>query len=204
MNIEIIPLSSFVIVTTFTPGPNNISSASMGVMYGYKGTFIYLVGIASGFFFVMIACAYLSSALLAIIPVAERYLRWVGAGYILWLAIGILHSNYSISESNEVAKAFKKGFILQLFNPKVAVYGLTLYSTFLAPISSHLGYLSLSVVTFAFTAFVATSIWALFGAAIKKKLKNNSFRKIINTFLSILLIYTAIELSGILSWFGNS
>ena len=77
MNIEMIPLISFVIVTTFTPGLNNISSASMGVMYGYKGTFIYLVGIASGFFFVMIACAYLSSALLAIIPVAERYLRWV-------------------------------------------------------------------------------------------------------------------------------
>ena len=199
MNIEMIPLILFVILTTFTPGPNNISSASMGVMYGYKKTFNYLIGIVSGFFVVMIACAYLSSVLLTVIPFAERYLRWVGAGYILWLAIHILHSNYSISESNEVAKAFTKGFVLQLFNPKVAVFGLTLYSTFLAPISSRPGYLSLSAVTFAFIAFVATSIWALFGAGIKKKLKNNSFRKLINTSLSMLLIYTAIELSGILS-----
>jgi len=198
MNIEIIPLISFVIVTTFTPGPNNISSASMGMLFGYKKTFNYLVGITSGFFVVMIACAYLSSALLTIIPVAEGYLRWVGAGYILWLAISLLRSNYSFSKSNGVMKAFTKGFILQLFNPKVAVYGLTLYSTFLAPISSRLDYLALLAAIFAFTAFVATSTWALCGVAIKNKLKNDSFRKIINMSLSLLLIYTAIELSGIL------
>jgi len=197
MNIDMIPLISFVIVTTFTPGPNNISSASMGVMYGYKTAFNFLVGIAFGFFVVMIACAYLSSALLAVIPVAERYLRWIGAVYILWLAIGTLRSSYSFSESDGLSKAFSKGFILQLFNPKVAVYGLTLYSTFLAPISRRMDYLSLSALSFAFTAFVATSTWALFGTAIKEKLKNNSFKKIVNTSLSILLIYTAIELLGI-------
>ncbi len=197
MNIDMIPLISFVIVTTFTPGPNNISSASLGVMYGYKTAFNFLVGIAFGFFVVMIACAYLSSALLAVIPVAERYLRWIGAVYILWLAIGTLRSSYSFSESDGLSKAFTKGFILQLFNPKVAVYGLTLYSTFLAPISRRMDYLSLSALSFAFTAFVATSTWALFGAAIKEKLRNNSFKKIVNTSLSILLIYTAIELLGI-------
>jgi len=197
MNIDMIPLISFVIVTTFTPGPNNISSASMGLVYGYKKTFNYLIGIAFGFFLVMIACAHLSSALLAVIPVAERYLRWVGAVYILWLARGTLRSNYSFSESDGVPKAFTKGFVLQLFNPKVAVYGLTLYSTFLAPISNRLDYLSLSALSFACTAFVATSTWALFGAAIKEKLRNNSSKKIMNISLSILLIYTAIELLGL-------
>lgn len=197
MNIDMSLLISFVIVTTFTPGPNNISSASIGLMYGYKKAFNYLVGIASGFFVVMIACAYLSSALLAVIPVAERYLRWIGACYILWLAIVTLRSSYSFSESSGLEKAFTKGFFLQLFNPKVAVYGLTLYSTFLAPISSRLDYLLLSALSFAFTAFVATSTWALFGAAIKENLKNNSFKKIVNISLSILLIYTAIGLLGI-------
>jgi len=203
VNIEMVPLISFVIVTTFTPGPNNITSASMGVIYGYRKTFNYLAGITAGFFVVMVACAYLSSTLMTIIPIAERYLRWVGAGYILWLAIGILRSNHSISESSEVASAFTKGFLLQLLNPKVAVYGLTLYSTFLASISSRLDYLSLSAVSLAFTVFIAISTWALFGTALKNNLKNNSFRKIVNTSLSMLLIYTAIALSGILPLFGN-
>lgn len=198
MHIEMIPLISFVIVTTFTPGPNNISSASMGVLCGYRKTLNYLAGIASGFFVVMMACGYLSSALLTVLPTMEIYLRWIGAGYILWLAWGILRSDYSASESDKAAKEFSKGFFLQLFNPKVAVYGLTLYSTFLAPISGRIDYLSFSAVTFAFTAFVATSTWALFGAAIKKKLKDDVFRKAINLSLSIMLIYTAVELSGIL------
>ena len=204
MNNEMIPLFSFVIVTTFTPGPNNISSASMGVLYGYKKTFNYLIGISSGFFVVMIACAYLSGTMLTLIPVLEPYLRWIGAGYIFWLAIGTLRSNYSFSESNGVPRAFTKGFFLQLLNPKVMLYGLTLYSTFLASISGRLGYLSLSAVTFALTAFVSTSTWALLGAAIKKKLKNKWFRIIVNATLSILLIYTAVELSGILSPFNRS
>ena len=198
MKIEMIPLISFVLVTTFTPGPNNISSASMGVMCGYRKTLNYLAGITAGFFIVMIACAYLSSTLLTVLPVAEQYLRWVGAGYILWLAAGLLRTNYAVSESSPVTKAFTKGFVLQMFNPKVAVYGLTLYSTFLAPISGRPDYLSLSAAGFAFTAFAATSTWALFGAAIKNKLKHDSFRNVINTSLSILLLYTAVKLSGII------
>ena len=199
MYIEWLPLASFVFVTTFTPGPNNISSASMGVLYGYKKTVNYLFGIGSGFFIIMIVCACLSSVLLAILPTAERYLRWIGAGYILWLAIGMLHADYSSNGSDNKAMAFSKGFMLQMFNPKVAVYGLTLYSTFLASISSRIDYLVLSAFTFAFTAFVSISTWALFGAAIRKQLKNEVFRKIINISLSALLIYTAVELSGLLN-----
>jgi len=109
VNIELLPLISFVIVTTFTPGPNNISSASMGMIYGYRKTVSYLVGIASGFFFVMIACAYLSSTLLTFAPAVEGYLRWIGAGYIVWLAIDTLRISYSFSESNGAPRAFTKG-----------------------------------------------------------------------------------------------
>lgn len=203
MGIEFVPLISFVMITTFTPGPNNISSASMGILYGYRKTLNYLFGITTGFFLVMMACAYLSTTLFAILPSAETYLRWIGAGYIMYLAIGILHSSYVVSESDEAPRAFTKGFILQMFNPKVVVYGLTLYTTFLAPISGKLPYLSISAISFALTVFAATSTWALFGSAIKNRLKNDNFRKMINTSLSLLLVYTAVELSGILSLLVN-
>ncbi len=32
MNPELLTLISFVLITTYTPGPNNISAASMGVL----------------------------------------------------------------------------------------------------------------------------------------------------------------------------
>lgn len=199
MNIELFPLMSFVIVTTFTPGPNNVSSASMGMSKGYRKTLNYLMGIVSGFFVVMVVCAFLASTLLQLLPVAERYLRFIGAAYIIWLAISILRTNHSLSDSREAAGAFTRGFVLQLFNPKVAVYGLTLYSTFLAAISNHIPYLFLSAMIFALIGFTAISTWALFGAVIREKLKNDLFRKLLNISLFLLLIYTAVELSGILT-----
>ncbi len=197
MNIEILPLISFMLITTFTPGPNNISSASMGITYGYRRTLNFLLGIVSGFFVVMICCAYLSSAILEILPMSEKYLRWVGALYIVWLAKGILGSGNSFSDTKEPPKAFIKGFILQLFNPKVAVYGLTIFSTFLASISDQIHTLAFFAVILAITTFSAVSTWALFGAMIKNKLKNEVFRKRINLCLCLLLIYTAGDLSGI-------
>ena len=195
---DLIPLVSFVLITTFTPGPNNIASASLGIAHGYRRTVDFLFGISSGFFVVMMACAYLSSALLTTLPSAERYLKWMGTGYIVWLAVGILLADHAGDESNQTVKAFTKGFVLQLFNPKVAIYGLTLYSTFLAPFANRIGVLFVSALLFALTAFIATSTWALFGSIIKQKMKNRFFRKATAVFLSMLLLYTAIEISGVL------
>ncbi|MCP4023016.1 MAG: LysE family transporter [Desulfobacteraceae bacterium] len=199
MNIEIVPLIFFVIATTFSPGPNNISSASMGITYGYKKTLHFLCGITLGFFVIMIACAFLSSTLLEMMPAAQKYLRWLGGLYILWLALGILRSNSSLEDANGAPKAFSKGFVLQLFNPKVAVYGLTIFSTFLAALSHHISLLAVCALLLSLTAFAATSTWAICGAAIKNKLKNEPFRKGINLFLALVLIYTAVDLSGILT-----
>ncbi len=86
MNPEVLALISFVIITTYTPGPNNISSASMGVLYGYKRTLPYLFGIILGFFVVLSLCGLLSGFLREKIPAFEQVLRIVGALYILWLA----------------------------------------------------------------------------------------------------------------------
>ncbi|MGC8490827.1 MAG: LysE family translocator [Syntrophobacteraceae bacterium] len=197
MKIAFVPLISFVLVTSFTPGPNNISCASMGVLCGYRKTLEYIAGIVSGLFVVMLTCAYLSSALLAVLPAVERYFRWIGACYILWMALTTLRSSYCFSESEEAPGAFTKGFLLQFFNPKLAVFGLTLYSTFLASISGRLEYLFFSAILAALASFAATSTWALFGAVIKNKLKNDSMRKAINAFLALLLVYTAVVISGI-------
>ena len=50
---------------------------------------------------------------------------------------------------------------------------------------------------FAIIAFCATSTWAFGGAAIRKHLHQPRLRMLINTVLVLLLLYTAIELSGI-------
>ena len=202
MSIDFIPLVSFVMVTTFTPGPNNISSASMGVLFGYRHTLTYQAGIAAGFFFVMLLCAYVSSALLKFIPSVEPMLRIVGAVYILWIAIGTARATYAFDSTNQPPVGFKKGFFLQTLNPKVIVYGLTLYSTFLSSAADNLIFLTVCALLFALTAFCATSTWAVGGAAIKKHLHQPKIRALINAILVLLLVYTAVDLSGAFSMVG--
>jgi cysteine/O-acetylserine efflux protein len=199
MNLELIPLISFVLITTFTPGPNNISSASMGILFGYKKTVSYLTGIGSGFFLIMLLCAFVSSTLLTWLPSAEPILRIAGAAYILWLAIGTARASYAFDGTNQSPMGFKKGFLLQAVNPKVAVYGLTLYSTFLSPVSEKLFLLTIFAFLFAFTAFCATSTWAVGGAIIRKYLHQPRVRFLVNGILVVFLIYCAVDLSGLLS-----
>jgi len=190
---------SFSLATTFTPGPNNISSASMGVLHGYKNTLRYLTGIVTGFFLVMLLCGWVSTALLQAFPPLEKILRFIGAGYILWLAFETLRANYAFEEEDQALLGFTRGFLLQILNPKAIVYGLTQYSTFLAPTTGNPVHLVFSALFLATLSFSSVSMWALFGAAIRTYLHDPRIRRSVNLVLSLLLVYTAIELSGLLS-----
>lgn len=198
MTTNLFPLLSFVLITTFTPGPSNISSASMGVLYGYKNTLSYLVGLTSGFLLVILLSAWISSTLLNSFPALEPALRFIGAGYILYLAFGILKASYTFTETETKPLGFGHGFMLQVLNPKMIVFALTLFSAFLAPITSNVVLLVLAVALLTLDAFCAMSVWVLFGTAIKSFLHYPRAKFTVNIILSLALVYTAVKLTGII------
>ena len=199
MNTEVIALASYVLITTFTPGPNNITSASMGIIYGYTKSLRYLFGISFGFWLVMLFSGWISYTILGILPSFERLLRVVGAGYILWLAFHTMRASYTFQENQAAFWGFSKGFLLQLLNPKVIIYGLALYSTFLVGTATKPVTLFVSSLVFAGVGFCAISTWTLFGAAIRAYLDRPVVKNLLNIILSLMLVFTAIELSGILN-----
>lgn len=199
MNTDFIALASFVVITTFTPGPNNISSASMGLLHGYKKSLGYLFGIVTGFFLIMLICGWISATIIQLLPSLEIILRIFGAIYILWLAFHTLKANYSFKEEQQTMMGFSNGFFLQLLNPKVTIYGLTLYSTFLGDAVANWGVLLISALAFTGVGFCAISSWTLFGATIRTYLNSPFLKSLLNTILFILLVFTAIEISGILN-----
>ena len=199
MNPEIIALISFVAVTTYTPGPNNISAASMGVLYGYKRTLPYMLGMVSGFFMMLTLSGLVSGFLLEKIPAFEVILRIAGALYILWLAWHTLRASYTFDEEEETKPlGFIQGFLLQVLNVKVIIYGLTLYGTFLAGKIPSLLVLVLSALAFASVGFTSVSLWTLFGAGIRRYLNRPKVRLVVNVALALLLVYTAVDISGVL------
>ena len=198
MSLNLIPFLSFVLVTTYTPGPNNISSASMGVLYGYRRSLRYLLGIATGFFLVMLLCSVISGTIRVLVPAFGTVLRFAGAAYILWLAYETLRATYAFEDRDRGEMGFLRGLLLQILNPKAIVYGLTLYATFLLPVTGRPGQMLVSAAFLAFVAFTAVTTWALFGSAIRTSLHRPRIRQGINVALALLLVYTAVELSGLL------
>ena len=198
MSTNLFSLVTFVLITTFTPCPSNISSASMGVLHGYKNTLNYQIGLAAGVFFVMMLSGWISTALLKIFPILEPTFRYVGAGYILYLALGILKASYLFAEKDENRLGFFHGITLQILNPKLTVYAFTLFSAFLAPITNNAALVVLTAALLSAAAFGATSVWAFFGTVIKTHLDQPRVKVVVNGVLALFLIYSAVSLAGVL------
>jgi cysteine/O-acetylserine efflux protein len=198
MTSNLFSLISFILISSFTPGPSNISSASLAVLHGYKNTLKYQLGLALGVFLLMLLSGLLSTTLLKFFPAFEPIMRNIGAGYILFLAFGILKASYTFTEKDAEPLGFLHGFTLQILNPKLFVYAFTLFSAFLASTTRNITFLILIVTLLAAISFCATSVWALFGTAIKSHLHNPRLNMVINIVLSLSLVYTAISLTGIL------
>lgn len=197
MTISLLPIISYVLISSFTPGPSNISSASLAVLHGYKNTLKYQTGLAAGVFLLMFLSGLLSTTIVKTFPSFEPIMRYAGAAYILYLAFGILKASYTFTKQESKPLGFLHGFMLQILNPKLFVYAFTLFSAFLATTTKNMAFLILVVVVLAAVSFCATSTWALFGTAIKAYLHNPRLSKIINIILSLSLVYTAVSLTGI-------
>jgi cysteine/O-acetylserine efflux protein len=191
---NLVAFLSFIFITTYTPGPNNITCASFGMHLGYKQTFKFLMGIVAGFFTVLWICVLLSSVILELAPFINTYLKYVGAAYILWLAYHTLKASYTSSSEIKELATFSRGFLLQLVNPKGIFYGITIFTTFLygqdKGIIAHAPW----IFVLAAVCFSSVSVWTLFGNFIQKYMQNELLKKAINIILSLALVYTALQI----------
>jgi cysteine/O-acetylserine efflux protein len=189
---------AFVLAGTFSPGPNNVMSGSLGVMHGFRKTMPFILGITCGFATVLLGCAAASAVLLKTVPAIEPILRWVGAAYIGWLAWSTWAKREKLGAptGGDIPRAhgFGGGFLLQFVNVKGLIYGVMMYTTFLAGLAGHLPALAVSAVLLALVALASTSTWALGGVAIRRWLHRPRDRAIVAGFLAVTLVYTAVEL----------
>jgi cysteine/O-acetylserine efflux protein len=198
VGIQWLPFLSFVVVTTFTPGPNNISAMSIGISYGYRNSLKYLTGISLGFFIVMCLCAIVDRLLIQALPRIEPYLRIASSLYIVWLAIQTFLGSLKATAKSQPPLRFHDGLLLQLLNPKVIAYGLTLYSSFLLASADTIGRITLSAAGFAAVGFASVSVWALAGSSFAHWFKRPLVQRIASGILALLLLYSAVETSGLI------
>lgn len=191
--INLVPFLSYVFVTTFTPGPNNIMSMTNANRDGFKKTINFNFGVFAGFMIIMLACSYFNLLLFNLIPRVKIIMAIIGSVYMIYLAYKIYTSKHVEGENdNTHMNSFLTGFMLQFVNPKVILYGITAISGFIIPYYNSHAALILFSLFLAFVGFVSTTCWALFGALFQKLLSKH--RKAFNALMSLLLLYCAVAI----------
>ena len=183
--------SSYVLLTTFTPGPNNIMCMSNASKYGFKKTLPFVLGAVSGFFIVICLSAVFTSLLYNIIPTIEPYMLVIGAVYILWLAWTIWRSKpHEEKKGLAAVNSYGSGLLLQFVNVKGILFGITVMSSFVLPFYRGIPVISVFAVGLAGVGLLSTLSWALFGAAFERFFKKYS--KFTNAVMALFLVYCAI------------
>ncbi len=200
-NIDFASLFLFSFITIYTPGPANITCTSMGIKYGIKKSINFIYGSVVGFIFVALLGGLFSNLLLKIMPSLESIMRWIGSVYILYLAYNILKIDYSFAQNNKEIQAqalnFKHGVLIQLVNPKSIIFVITLYTAFLHSIANNLLFVLLFTSILGIIGFGANFLWVSLGACLSHFLNQELIKKAVNLMLSLLLVYTAVRLTGI-------
>ncbi|MBF0545132.1 MAG: LysE family transporter [Candidatus Riflebacteria bacterium] len=191
-----IPFLSYVFVTTFTPGPNNILSMLNAKKYGFRSSFPFSLGVFTGFIILLIASSYFNLFLFSLMPKIEHFVGIFGATYMFYLAYKTAISTNNENDLADIkSNNYLTGLVMQFFNPKAILFVITVVANFIIPNYKSSIVLILFSLLLAFIGFIANLSWALFGALMQDFL--TKYNKQFNIIMSVLLVYCAISISGI-------
>jgi len=193
IDVEIlIALISFYFVMYVTPGPNNAMVLASGLKFGFKKTIPHMSGITIGHVLQLVLVCLGLGKIFQIFPHLQNILKILCALYLLYLGYKIIGSFSKIKEDGSRPLKFHEASLFQLVNPKAWTISSMAASSFLPKD----GDLFFSIVLIGIVALVicplSISPWAAFGSAIRNMVKNNKIKALIEYFLAILLLITAI------------
>jgi len=192
-----VPLFSFltfVVITSFTPGPNNFMAMLFANKQGFTKTIPFSLGVGAGFFMLIGLCSFFNIALTNIMPIIKLPLTLFGVGYMLYLAFKIATNKASDldKEGDNNSNLFLTGILLQFINPKGILFGITVVATYILPYYSSYFSFFLFAIFLGIVGILSTSSWALFGSAFQKIL--HQYRQPFNIIMALLLVYSAISI----------
>ena len=187
-----VALTSFYFVMYITPGPNNAMVLTSGIKFGFLKTIPHMSGITIGHVLqVVLVCLGLGK-LFQMFPEIQNILKMICAMYLLYLGYKIIGSFSKVKEDDSKPLKFYEAALFQLVNPKAWTISTMVASGFLPKDEK----LVISILFISITALIicpiSISVWAAFGSGIKNLVKNNKKKAIVEYFLAILLLITAI------------
>ncbi|MEZ5870598.1 MAG: LysE family translocator [Nitratireductor sp.] len=181
-------LAAFCLVSSITPGPNNLMLLASGVNHGFRQTIPHMLGISLGFAF-LLACVGLGLAqVFKAAPMVFTALKFAGCAYLLYLAWKIANSG-----APDAAKAvrrpmtFLEAAAFQWVNPKAWVMGLSAMTIYTIH-SNFLWSVALIVVVFTVINLPSIAVWCGMGVGLRRFLADPVRLRYFNWTMAAMLV----------------
>ncbi|WP_113912398.1 LysE family translocator [Roseovarius dicentrarchi] len=118
-----------------TPGADMMFCLGQGLRAGGREAMAASAGVALGVLVHVGLAALGLGALVSAVPWLFDVIRWIGVGYLLWLALGALRAGPMRAKGRAMtaARAFREGLVVNLTNPKVIFFVLAFLPQFVDP-----------------------------------------------------------------------
>lgn len=163
------------------PGPAVLYIVGRSIGQGRNAGLVSALGIGVGTLIHTAAAAVGLSALLVSSATAFSVVKYLGAGYLVYLGVQRLRTKESLAAASDtaaprvtLARVFSQGIVVNVLNPKTALFFFAFLPQFIDPARGHVATQILSLgVLFAFMGTTSDSLWALFSGSVAGWLRNN-------------------------------
>ena len=187
----LLALAAFALVSSITPGPNNLMLLASGANFGFRRTVPHMLGIGIGFGVMILLVGLGLVRIFDAFPVAHLILSVVGVAYLLFLAWKIAHAAApDAARTGAHPFTFMQAALFQWVNPKawqMALTAITLY----APDRSAIAILWVAVV-FAVINLPSVSTWTVMGQQMRRILSSPARLRAFNLCMAGLLVASLI------------
>jgi len=182
---------SYIVIVSFTPGPNNIMAMNNAKNTGFKNGLIFCFGGFIGGIVVMTLSVVFSTFLYIFIPKIQFLMKLFTAAYMVYLILLIILSK---NDNNEKTKAenLLMGLLMTIVNPKVIIFGITVMSSYIIPYYKEILQLSVFILLLSLIGFLSMICWSLFGTIFDKIFSKH--KNIINFIMAVMLLYCIVTL----------
>ena len=180
----------YALVTTTTPGPNNLMCLYSVSSEGWSGGRKLISGIFTGCVILLISSILFCHQLNEYVPELVKYLKYVGAIYIIWLALRIAASKPG--KSQERAVNFKSGLLLALTNIKMLLYFITIFTVYIIPSGANLYYLFAHGLIILIISVLTWLTWGAAGSLLQRVIAK--YYRPFNILMGIILLWCAVKI----------
>jgi len=147
------------------PGPAVLYIVAQSVPGGRRAGIVSALGISTGGLFHVLAAVIGLSAILAASAEAFTVVKLLGAAYLVWLGIRTLLSRDERIGGRAVeptlGRTYLRGVVVNVLNPKTALFFLAFLPQFVDPDGSTRGQLAVLGIVFVVIALTSDLVWAL-------------------------------------------